>query len=321
MIPLEVQLLIAILLDTLIGDPQWWPHPVRLIGALAVFLENHARKSIDDEKIAGLLTVCLVVAITGAVTISVVSLGYLLNPMLGDAVSIFIIYTGIATRDLAKHAELVRDALGSGDLSLARERVAMICGRDTNTLDTQGVVRATVESVAENTVDGVTAPLFYGVIGGPVGVMVYKAVSTLDSTFGYRNERYELFGWASAKLDDIAAFLPSRITSLLVPCAAWILGMNSRDSLRILKRDRLKHASPNSAHSEAAFSGALGVRLGGPNYYSGVLHDKPFLGDPIVEPDPGKIAESVKLMILTTLLSFLTFVALWPLFKLFLKCF
>ncbi|MCX5873857.1 MAG: adenosylcobinamide-phosphate synthase CbiB [Deltaproteobacteria bacterium] len=228
MIPLEVQLLIAILLDTLIGDPQWWPHPVRLIGALAVFLENHARKSIDNETIAGLLTAFMTVAVTGAVTLTLVIVGYLLNPLLGAAVSIFIMYTGMAARDLAKHAGSVQDALESGDLSLARERVAMICGRDTNTLDTRGVVRATVESVAENTVDGVTAPLLYGVIGGPVGVMVYKAISTLDSTFGYRNERYGRFGWASAKLDDIAAFLPSRITSLLVPCAAWILGMNSR---------------------------------------------------------------------------------------------
>jgi len=310
MIPIPLQLIIAIALDALIGDPRWWPHPVRLIGELALGLEERMRKIVENECMAGTLTAVLVIGITGTITFSLVQIGRVIHPLLGAAISIFIMYTGIAAHDLAKHARSVQEALDSHDIELGRKRVGMICGRDTNTLDEQGLARATIESVAENSVDGVTAPLFYGLMAGPVGVMVYKAISTLDSTFGYKNDRYRLFGWTSARLDDAAAFLPSRITSLVVPVVAWITNMRGHDSFRVLKRDRLQHASPNSGHTEAAFAGALGLRLGGPNYYEGSLHQNPFIGDPIVEPDAQAIAKSVTLMNVTTALSFVTFAIL-----------
>ncbi len=302
MISTEWQILAALILDALIGDPRSWPHPVRLIGSLAIRLEPITLRCLANARIAGLLTALTVVAVTAVLTYGVVQLGLEVNPWLGAIISIFIMYTGIAAQDLAKHANEVKLALDKGDLVLARKRVGMICGRDTDELDETAIIKATVESVAENLVDGVTAPLFYGMIGGPVGVMVYKAISTLDSTFGYRNERYLLFGWASAKLDDIAAFIPSRITGLLVPCAALLMGMRSRESLRALRTDRLKHSSPNSGHSESAFSGALGLMLGGPSRYQGVIHDKPYIGRSIEQPANEHISASVRLMKVTALI-------------------
>jgi adenosylcobinamide-phosphate synthase len=178
----------------------------------------------------------------------------------------------------------------------------MICGRDTDRLDEDGIIRATVESVAENTVDGVTAPLFYAVILGPVGLMLYKAINTLDSTFGYRNERYELFGWASAKLDDLANYIPSRITGLLIPVAAFLLGLRWQDSYRVFLRDRGKHPSPNAGQTEAAFAGALGLQLGGLSYYGGKASEKPTLGDPVNRPVFYHIRYANLLMIVTSAL-------------------
>ncbi|MFA6221593.1 MAG: adenosylcobinamide-phosphate synthase CbiB [Desulfomonilaceae bacterium] len=316
MLAQEIQLLAAIVLDSLIGDPRWWPHPVRLIGTAASAVEHRARMSIRNERVAGVLTATIIVASSGFITYACIYVADWLTPWLGGAVSIFIMYTGIAAHDLAKHAREIQMALDTSNLQLARQRVGMICGRDTGNLDKEGVVRATVESVAENCVDGVTAPLFYGALAGPVGVIVYKAVSTLDSTFGYKNERYGQFGWASARLDDAAAFAPSRLTGFLVPIAAWILGMRSQDSFRIFKRDRLKHASPNSGHTEAAFAGAMGLRLGGTSSYQGVAHEKPFIGDPVSEINSESIGKSVKLMNATTIVSFVSFVALWTIARL-----
>ncbi len=315
MIPIPLQLLVAMSLDALIGDPTWWPHPVRFIGAFALILEQKMRALFGNELVAGAFTAFVVIGTTWGVTFCLLEIGSIFHPLLGDAISIFIMYTGIAAHDLAKHARSVHEALDGHDMELARKRVGMICGRDTDIMDGQAAVTATIESVAENSVDGVTAPLFYGLLGGPIGVMVYKAISTLDSTFGYKNERYLHFGWASARLDDVAAFVPSRLTSLLVPVAAWITGLRGHGSFMVLKRDRLKHASPNSGHTEAAFAGALGLRLGGPSYYGGVLHEKPFIGDPVNEPDPQFIEESVKLMNITTVISFIAFTILVFLLK------
>ena len=307
MISIEWQVMAALVLDAFIGDPRSWPHPVRLMGWLAMRLEPITRRSFANARVAGLLTALTVIAVTGVLTYCVAQIGLKVNPWIGAIVSIVIIYTGIAAHDLARHAHEVKLALDQGNLVLARKRVGMICGRDTEELDEPAIIRATVESVAENLVDGVTAPLFYGVLTGPVGVMVYKAISTLDSTFGYRNECYLMFGWASAKLDDIAAFLPSRLTAVLVPCAALILGMRSKESFSVMRADRLHHASPNSGHSEAAFSGALGLTLGGPNRYQGVVHYKPFIGRATEQPSSEHINESVRLMRVTALISLMAF--------------
>jgi adenosylcobinamide-phosphate synthase len=296
---LEHIILIAVALDLLIGDPRRFPHPVRLIGRLALTLETPTR-CLFPARTAGVATALLTIAVTAVVTYGFVLGARRMSPVAGDVASIFVIYTGIAIRDMIKHAGDVRQALRAGDIVEARNRTSMICGRDTDKLDEPHIVAATVESVAENLVDGVTAPLFFAALGGPVGIMVYKAVSTLDSTFGYKNERYLAFGWVSARLDDVAAFIPSRLTAVLVPIAALFLRLRALRSLRIFLRDRNKHPSPNAGQSEAAFAGALGAQLGGLSYYQGKPSEKPVLGDPIEPLTPDRIRTANALMFAVT---------------------
>jgi adenosylcobinamide-phosphate synthase len=292
----EYQILLAVLLDLLVGDPRWAPHPVRFIGRLAIFLEKPFRRVFRSPGIAGAAVCVTVVSVTIGVTWGVLAASRLLHPLVGSAVGVIILYTGIAARDLARHGAAVRRALIEGDIEEARRWVGMICGRDTDRLDEAAAVRSTVESIAENVVDGVTAPLFFAVLAGPVGIMAYKAVSTLDSTFGYKNEQYLEFGWASARLDDVAAFIPARSTAILVPAAALITGLRFRDSVRIFLRDRGRHPSPNAGQTEAAFAGALGLRLGGLSHYNGKPSRKPTLGDPRGEPEPIHIRRAIMLM-------------------------
>jgi adenosylcobinamide-phosphate synthase len=313
---LEYQILIAVALDLILGDPRWFPHPVKFIGRLALFLEPLFRKMWTNPRIAGIVTACSVVLAAGGLTYAILRLGSMVHPVVGDLLSIVIIYTGLAARDMIDHSVDVWKALTDGDLDKARHKVAMICGRDTDRLDRSGVVRAAVESVSENMVDGVTAPLFFAVIAGPVGIMAYKAVSTLDSTFGYKNERYAEFGWASAKMDDIAAFVPSRLTAILVPIAALILRQRALNSLRAFLRDRNKHPSPNAGQSEAAMAGALGLRLGGLSYYQGNASNKPELGDPLVDPEAHHILAASVTMMVTCCLALAVFLALRLLFLL-----
>jgi len=300
---LEYQILLAVGLDLLIGDPRWLPHPVKLVGRPATSLEGPFRRAVKSPRLAGAATALSVVGATIVLTYMVIGVARNLHPWVGDAVGVVIIYTGIAARDMLKHSKDVWRALDAGDLNEARRRVGMICGRDTNDLDEPAMVRATVESVAENMVDGVTAPIFFAVLGGPVGIMAYKAVSTLDSTFGYKNERYFEFGWASARLDDLAAFVPSRLTAILVPIAALILRQRAGDSMRVFLRDRGKHPSPNAGQSESAIAGALGVQLGGLSYYQGKASLKPSLGDPVVPPHRGRILKANALMLVTSWLT------------------
>lgn len=297
---LEYQIVLAVILDRLIGDPRWFPHPVRFIGRFAMWLEAPMRDRIASPRLAGAATVAAVAAATFAVTGVLVWGAGLMSPVAGDIVSLLVIYSGIAARDLVKHSTAVYRALAEGDLYGARQGVSMICGRDTDRLDEAGAVRATVESVAENMVDGVTAPLFFAVIGGPVGIMLYKAVNTLDSTFGYKNERYALFGRASARLDDLVNFIPARLTGLMVPIGARILGMRSDSSWRIFLRDRGKHPSPNAGQTEAAVAGALGLQLGGLSYYGGIPSEKPTLGDPCEAPVADHIGRANRLMLVTS---------------------
>ncbi|MEJ2717838.1 MAG: adenosylcobinamide-phosphate synthase CbiB [Deltaproteobacteria bacterium] len=298
---LEYQILVAVALDLVIGDPRWFPHPVKLIGRLALLLEEPFRRLFTNQYLSGAVAAVSIISITAAGSYAVIWLAATVHPAAGDAVSILLIYTGIAARDMIRHSTEVWRALRAGDIEQARVRVGMICGRDTDRLEEPGIVGATVESVAENLVDGVTAPLFFAFIGGPVGVMAYKAVSTLDSSFGYKNERYRDFGWASARLDDIAAFVPSRLTAILVPVAALVAGQRSWNSLKIFLRDRSKHPSPNAGQSEAAFAGALGVQLGGLSYYDGRPSNKPKLGDPLSDLSPGKIRDANTLMAASSL--------------------
>jgi adenosylcobinamide-phosphate synthase len=300
---LEGQLLAAIGLDLLWGDPRCLPHPVKGMGRLALALEIPMRRRIANPRLAGMVTAAIVVAVSAGLASLLLALAYRLHPWAGDTLSILLLSTCLATQDLATHARQVLGALRDGNLELARSRVGRLVGRDTAPLDRAGVVRAAVESVAENTVDGVTAPLFWAVLLGPVGALAYKAASTLDSTFGYRNERYREFGWASARLDDILNYLPARLTLPITVAAAALLGLRPRESWRVALRDGRKHTSPNSGWSEAATAGALGIRVGGPVYRQGVLTDMPYFGD---EGDPLEarhIDLAVRLMLLTSLLA------------------
>lgn len=300
---LEFQILAAFVLDALFGDPRRFPHPVRLIGAFAESLETPLRRLISSPRIAGIFAVAIVVAVTGVVVYGIVTVAAAVHPVIGGIVSVLLMYMGIATRDMMGHSRDVYDALAEDDIVEARRRVGFICGRDTQSLDREGCVKAAVESVAENTVDGVTAPIFFAVLAGPVGLYVYKAVSTLDSTFGYKNERYREFGWASARLDDVFAYIPSRLTGILVPVAAWLLRENVRGAWASFLRDRNKHPSPNAGQAEAGFAGALGVQLGGESFYGGIRSVKPTLGDALKLPVPDTILKANRLMLVVSLVT------------------
>lgn len=304
---LELQILVAFGLDLLLGDPKWLPHPVRLMGALALALEGPCRRFIPRMRLAGGVAAAAVLLTTALATESLLLICALIHPAARELLSVLLLYTGIATRDMVEHSQAVWGALMSGSLGEARRRVGFICGRDTEKLEQPEVVRATVESVAENTVDGVTAPLFFAVIGGPMGIMFYKAINTLDSSFGYKNERYRDFGWASARLDDLANFIPSRITGFLMVMAALVLNLRARGALRILLRDRKRHPSPNAGHAEAAVAGALGVQLGGTSFYFGVPSAKPTLGDPVFPLELGHILQANRLLLVTSILALLLF--------------
>ncbi|MBW1792541.1 MAG: cobalamin biosynthesis protein CobD, partial [Deltaproteobacteria bacterium] len=225
-----------------------------------------------------------------------------IHPALGTLCSIIIMYTSLAARDLWKHSQAVYEALKAENLEDARRKVGLIVGRDTTDLSEKEVSRAAVESVAESLVDGVTAPLFYAFLFGPAGAMAYKAINTADSIFGYKNERYREFGWAGARLDDLANLIPARMTAFMIPVAAFLLGLNARNSLRILLRDRKNHSSPNSGHAEAAVAGALGVQLGGSNIYFGKIVEKPTIGDEDQQITPRHILLTNRLMLATTIL-------------------
>ncbi len=292
-------ILLAVAVDLVLGDPRRFPHPVRGMGWMAARLEGPLRGNVANTRAAGVLAVLLVLGTSAGLAAGLILLARLAHPAAGVLMSILILYSTFAARDLYGHSRNVCSALEGGNLTLARERVAMIVGRDTKDLDSSEIARATVETVAENTVDGLTAPLFYAVIGGPVLAVAYKAASTLDSMFGYRNERYRDFGRAAARLDDAAAYVPARLTACIVPIAAILLGFNGKASWRMYRRDGRKHPSPNAGLCEAAFAGALGVRLGGPSRYGGVPSDKPSLWEPVVPIRTEQVHQANRLMLTT----------------------
>lgn len=299
---LEYQIMAAMALDAVAGDPRWLPHPVRFMGATARWAERMSRKVFVNEYVAGAVAAVTVVGVTGCVAFALVRSAGAVHPMAADVVSILMLYTCLAARDLARHSGRVHGALERGDLVEARKMAAMMVGRDTENLNESDTARAAVESVAENTVDGVTAPLFFAVLAGPVGAMLYKAVNTLDSTFGYKNERYVKFGFVSAKLDDVVNYIPARLTAALALVAAAFLGMNAVRSARILMRDGRKHPSPNSGLCEAAMAGALGVQFGGVNHYFGKASEKPTIGDPVEKLERRHIRRANALMAATSIL-------------------
>jgi adenosylcobinamide-phosphate synthase len=295
-------LVAALALDALVGDPQGLPHPVRSMGRLGLALESAARRGLGDTRRAGAAAVAGVVATAVGATLGLRSVARRVHPLAGDLAEVVLLWWTLAPRDLADHALRVCRALEAGDVHAARERVSWMVGRDTKALDTAGVVRAAAESVAENTVDGVIAPLCFAAVGGAPLAMAYKAVSTLDSTFGFKDERYREFGWAAARLDDVAASLPARITPMFVVLAAALRGERAAAAWRICRRDGRRHSSPNAGLAEAAFAGALGVQFGGPLWRGGEPVDSPLLGEPYEPLVPAVIRRAVGLMWASTAL-------------------
>ena len=271
-------LIAGYLLDLLLGDPEWLYHPVRLIGKYISFAEKHLRKRGGNLRISALV----LTASTALLTMAAVALILWLLKLTGD-VPLFIgmallDWMGIAVTCMAKEARNVGKALKLG-VDPARKQVARIVGRDTQNLAEEEIIKATVETVAENTTDGVVSPILYALIGGPVLLWGYKAVNTLDSMVGYMDDKYRDIGWSSAKLDDILNYIPARLTALLMILAARLTGLDGKNALRIVRRDHANHKSPNSAWSEAAAAGALHIQLGGTHLYFGKPVEKPTIGD------------------------------------------
>ena len=294
----------AFILDLILGDPMWLcniiSHPAILIGKLISKWEKIIRsllpKTKKSEQIGGFLIVLAVIIISVLPTILVVYGAYKINHYLGMAVEIFICYEVLAVKSLKDESMKVYYALKNGTLDDGRRAVSYIVGRDTKDLTKEGVIKAAVETVAENTTDGVVSPLIFMAIGGAAGGIFYKAINTMDSMIGYKNDKYMFFGTCAARLDDIANFVPSRITAILMIISSFFLGFDGKNAFKIWIRDRLNHKSPNSAQTEAVCAGALGVQLAGNAYYFGKLYEKPTIGDKKREIEEEDIKNINKIM-------------------------
>lgn len=276
-----MDILLGFILDTIIGDPYKLPHPIRWIGSFISILEKLCRKIAKSNTmlmILGAILVFIVVFVSGGITLLVLKLASF-NKYAYLIVSSVICYYMLAGKSLKTESMKVYKAFENKDTEGARKAVSMIVGRDTQSLTKEGIIKAAVETVAENSSDGVVAPLIYMLIFGPVGVVVYKAINTMDSMIGYVEEKYFYIGKFAAKLDDVLNYIPARISGILVIISAFILRYDYKNAFRIFKRDRRKHASPNSAQTESAMAGALGVQLAGDATYFGVVHKKPYIGD------------------------------------------
>ena len=295
-------MILGYVMDLVFGDPYWFPHPVRFIGKLISktekFIRKHA-KSEESLKYWGILMWLVPVVTTAIVTALIVKIANF-NKYVEIFVSAFIIYTTLSTKCLKDEATKIYNVLETGDIKKSREQLSYIVGRDTTNLSQSEIIRATVETVAENTVDGTISPMFYGFLFGPVGAMTYKAINTLDSMVGYKNDKYLNLGCVSAKLDDVANFIPARLTAIFMPLGAFLCGMNGANSFKIAIRDRKNHKSPNCAFAEGAAAGAIGVQLGGTNIYFGKEVYKPTIGDKKRELENYDIVRMNKLMYATT---------------------
>ncbi|MGG0717857.1 adenosylcobinamide-phosphate synthase CbiB [Robertmurraya massiliosenegalensis] len=296
-----IALTIAIFIDAVIGDPQKWPHPVKWIGSLIAILEKNLNKK-GSRRIKGIAMVFLVVLIVSIITSVVVWLSYEVHVVVGVLAESILIATTIARRNLQEAALEVYYPLQEGDLQQARLKLSYIVGRDTEQLGESDIVRGTVETVAENTSDGVTAPLFWALIGGAPLAMIYRAINTCDSMVGYKNERFLQFGWASAKLDDLVNWLPSRLSGYIILIGHKPLMLRRAEAWKLFLQDAKKHPSPNSGWLEAAVAALLGVQLGGVNYYKGLVSDRARMGEPHTPLEKNHILLTNRILTKTTML-------------------
>lgn len=301
---LRDQILIALIIDFILGDPRRLPHPVTLIAKYAKFVENIIRNKLGSRFFEGMISACIVYSTAFFTVLYLKKYFGMIHPYGESIFSILVIYTCFAVRSLLKHVLDVFVALKDGDIEEARLKVSYIIGRDTKNLDESEITRAAIESAAENLVDGITAPMFFAFIGGPEMAILYKAVNTLDSTWGYKNERYILFGRFAAKVDDFFNYIPARITAPIISVAAFILKQSLVNSLKMISRDGRKHPSPNSGLSEAAMAGALSIQLGGLNYYEGVASNRPLMGENIEMKTKEHILKSCLNIFVSTVLFF-----------------
>lgn len=336
-----VAILLGSIIDLFLGDPMWLVHPVQIIGKLISLLESkllpqdHAGHSRPFLK--GMLLWIVVVLATAISSLAVLFISFAISPYLLLAVMVIMSWQCIAARSLVVAAMKVYKALSLEDINLARKEVSMIVGRDTEALDDKGIARAAVETVAENTNDGVICPLFFLMLGGPVLAFIYKAVSTMDSMIGYKNDKYIYFGRFAAKADDVFAFIPARLSAVLMILVTGVMQIihgalaffkiagdsrpesenvySMKDAGKIFIRDRFNHASPNSAQCESVCAGALGLRLAGPTSYFGKIHDKPYIGDAKREIDKEDIRRSCVLMYGTVILMMALYAFLYFLIK------
>ena len=299
------------ILDLIIGDPRWLYHPVCVIGNLIALLEKILRKIFPKtdkgELVAGTVEVILVCLFSGGIPFLILHFLYGISAWAGLALETFWCYQLLATKSLKTESMKVYDRLKNGTLDEARYAVSMIVGRDTRELTETGVTKAAVETVAENASDGVIAPMLYMAIGGVPLMFLYKGINTMDSMLGYKNDKYLYFGRIAAKLDDVANYIPARISGWLMVAGTVFTGMDTKNAAKIYKRDRRNHASPNSAQTEAAMAGALDVQLAGNAYYFGKLYEKPTIGDPIRPVEPEDIKRANRLMYAASILGVVVF--------------
>ncbi|MBY0121192.1 adenosylcobinamide-phosphate synthase CbiB [Bacillus sp. S/N-304-OC-R1] len=286
---------IAVLIDLVVGDPPNWPHPVKWMGSFIYKLDkalNHGR----SRKVKGAVMLLVVLAVAGGISFLIVSFLYKLHLIAGILGEAILISTAIAQKSLKEAALTVYDPLNRGDLNEARHKLSYIVGRDTDQLDEPEIVRAAVETVAENTSDGITAPLFWALIGGAPIAIIYRAINTCDSMVGYRNDKYGEFGWASARLDDVVNWIPSRLTSFCKLVVNRPVHISSKQAWRTVFRDAKKHPSPNSGWGEAAVAAILGIQLGGINTYKGMVSNRATMGDPLVTLEKNHILQTNRIV-------------------------
>lgn len=298
---------LGFIMDLLFGDPYWLPHPIRLIGNLIAQAEKlfykDRKRDYKKEYRGGCMTVLTVLLVTGIVTFVLLFAAYRLHPLLGAGIEMIMTYQILAIKSLKDESMKVYDQLQHGTLENARHAVSMIVGRNTQNLTEEDITKAAVETVAENTSDGVIAPMLYTALGGPVLGFLYKAVNTMDSMIGYKNDRYLYFGRAAAKLDDAVNFIPARISAcLMVAAAVFLKGADQNRAWKIYRRDSRKHASPNSAQTESVCAGALGIQLAGDASYFGKIVKKPYIGDPVRKVETEDIKRTNRLMYITAFL-------------------